>query len=78
MENKLAHEVIEIVADAAGDFIAKAIVNRNCEKLGFKADSLLPSHIPDLANGIEKSLVLFADAETGRAVAEKIKALAPG
>ena len=75
MENRLAQQVIKIVADAVGDFIAKAMVNRNCEKLGVKPDMLDAGHIPELAHGIERSLALFADATTGRAVAEKIMEL---
>jgi len=75
MENRLAREVIKIVADAVGDFIAKAIVNRNCERMGIKPDMLDARHISALARGVEKSLVLFADAETGRAVAGKIREL---
>ena len=75
MENRLAREIIKTVADAVGDFIAKAMVNRNCERLGVKPDMLDASHIPELARGIERSLGLFADAKTGRTVAEKIMEL---
>lgn len=79
MENRLAQQVIKLIADASGDFIAKAMLNRTCERMGIKADALEPSHIPQLADGIERSLALFADADTGRQVAKKIRALAgPG
>ncbi len=76
MENRLAQQIIKLIADASGDFIAKAMLNRTCERMGIKADAIEPGHIPQLAESIGRSLTLFADADTGREVARKIRALA--
>ncbi len=76
MENRLAQQVVKLLADASGDFIAKAMLNRMCERMGIKTDALEPNRIPELADSIERSLTLFADADTGAEVAKKIRALA--
>ncbi len=76
MENRLAQQVIKLISDASGDFIAKAMLNRTCERMGIKADALEPNRIPELADIIERSITLFADAATGAEVARKVRALA--
>ncbi len=75
MSNKLAQEIEKILADAVGDFIAKATVKKNCELIGTTPDTLTPDMLPELAEKISTSVSFFSGKEEGRALAEKIRAL---
>lgn len=75
MANKLAQEIEKILAEAVGDFIAKATVKKNCELIGCTPDTLTPAQLPQLAEKIDKSISFFSGKEVGSALAEKIKTL---
>ena len=75
MANKLAQEIEKILADAVGDFIAKATVKKNCELIGTTPDALTPDKLPELAEKIDKSVSFFSGKDVGSALAEKIRAL---
>jgi len=73
--NPLAQKVEKLLGSVVGEFIAKATVKRNCELLGISVNELTPSHLPDLAARIEKSVSFFSGKEAGADVAEKIRSL---
>lgn len=75
MANKLAQEIEKILAEAVGDFIAKATVKKNCELIGCTPDTLTQAQLPQLAEKIDKSISFFSGKEVGSALAEKIKTL---
>jgi len=73
--NRVAQEVEKILAAAAGDFIAKATLKKNCELIGTTPDDLTVEQLPDLAEKIEKSVSFFSGKDVGVGVAEKIKTI---
>ncbi len=75
MANRLAQEIEKILADAVGDFIARATVKKNCELIGTTPDTLTAEQLPELAEKINKSVSFFSGKEVGDSLAEKIKSL---
>lgn len=75
MANKLAQEIEKILAEAVGEFIAKATVKKNCEMIGCTPETLTPAHLPELADKIDKSVSFFSGKDVGSALADKIRAL---
>lgn len=75
MANKLAQEIEKILAEAVGDFIARATVKKNCELIGTTPDTLTADQLPELAVKIDKSVSFFSGKDVGVSLAEKIKAL---
>lgn len=75
MANKLAQEIEKILAEAVGEFIAKATVKKNCELIGCTPDTLTAAQLPELAEKIDKSVSFFSGKDVGSSLAEKIKTL---
>jgi hypothetical protein len=75
MANRLAQEVLATLAEPLGDFIARAVMKRNCERLGIDPESLAPKDLDELSGVFEKSLAVFADPETAKVVAEKVRSM---
>ena len=75
MTNELTQNVTRILSAALGDFVARAMLDRNCETIGTTPQALSAEQLPHLADTIERSISFFADKETGKQVAQKLRAL---
>jgi hypothetical protein len=74
MPNQLAQNIIRIISVATGEFVAKAMVERNCRLIGTKPEALSYEQLPRLADTLEESLRFFADQETARKIASGVRA----
>jgi hypothetical protein len=75
LSNKLAQEIEKILAEAVGDFIAKATVKKNCELIGTTPDTITPDKLPELADKIDKSVSFFSGKDVGANLAQKVGSL---
>jgi hypothetical protein len=75
LANKLAQEIERILAEAVGDFIAKATVKKNCELIGTTPDTLTPDKLPELAEKIGRSVSFFSGKDVGAALAQRIQSI---
>jgi hypothetical protein len=75
LSNKLAQEIEKILAEAVGDFIAKATVKKNCELIGTTPDTITPDKLPELADKIDKSVSFFSGKDVGANLAQKVRSL---
>ncbi|MBN2025773.1 MAG: hypothetical protein JW854_03260 [Actinobacteria bacterium] len=75
LANKLALEIERILADEVGEFIAAATVKKNCEAVGCTPDTITAEKLPELAEKINKSVSFFSGKDTGKSLANKIRAL---
>jgi hypothetical protein len=75
LPNSLALTIQRMLADAMGNFIATATLKKNCELIGTTTDELSFENLPALAQKVEKSVAFFKDEESGKELAEKIRAL---
>ncbi len=75
MENRLAEEIGEMLAEVMGAFIASATFKKNCDLIGTTPEDLTADQLPALAEKIERSVTFFNDAATAKQVAEKIRTM---
>ncbi|MBN2484713.1 MAG: hypothetical protein JXB34_01945 [Bacteroidales bacterium] len=74
-ENPLTNNICQVLSPLIGDMMASGVIKAQATKLGITEESILPAHLPVLAEAIEKGLVIFLGSEVAQQVGEKIKAL---
>jgi tripartite-type tricarboxylate transporter receptor subunit TctC len=75
MENHFGERVILILSQALGEFVATAMVKRNCEAMGANPSALTSEQLPQLLERTEKSIAFFIDKDRSRVVIERLRAL---
>ncbi len=75
MPNALAQNVIRILSETTGEFVASAMVERNCRLIGTTPQALSSGHLAPLADTLEESISFFADKEIAMDVARRVRAL---
>jgi len=73
--NKIARQVERVLSEAVGDFLARAVVRKNCELIGTTPETLTAVQLLELSEKIEKSVSFCSGKDMGRMMARKIAAL---
>lgn len=73
--NSIARQVERVLSEAVGEFLARAMLRKNCELIGTTPETLTAAQLPELSEKIEKSVSFCSGKDMGRTIARKIAAL---
>lgn len=71
--NPLANKICGILSPLVGDMMACGVLKSQAIKIGFTEENITIDHIPALAEGIERGLVIFLGSGVAKQIGEKIR-----
>jgi len=71
--NQITNQICTMLAPLVGDMMAGGIIKSQAAKIGFTEDNISAEHLPVLADGIEKGLVIFLGTDVARQIGTKIR-----
>jgi hypothetical protein len=74
--NALVQKIYTLLEPLIGASMAAAALSVQFKKLGIGEDSLSINHLPALASGIEKGLIVFLGSDSARGISQSIAQIA--
>lgn len=71
--NPIANQICTMLSPLVGDMMACGIIKSQATKIGFTEETLSFEHLPALADGIEKGLVIFLGSDLAKQIGTKIR-----
>jgi hypothetical protein len=71
--NPLTNKICSILSPLVGDMMANGIIKSQVNKVHLSEESISLAHLPILAEGIERGLVIFLGSDVAKQVVDKIK-----